>query len=434
MKTFTAVTDETVAQTIDASRSRLVLVTPGLSEVVAKAVDQLAATRGEAQVALILDPDEDAYRVGYGDRKGAELLKTLVQRPNVTVRSQPGLRIGVLIADARILVWSPTPKAVESNRTPEEPNGIQLDSGGNVTEQLQHAVGSDAPNTVLADADIGRKTLDAEQVAKTVEVLAANPPAPVDLSKMARVFSTKIQFVECTLRGAQWTEREIKVSNLLLNADVPEDLKELFDTKIRPYSKQADVPIQVQAMVQGQLAFDKGGKPLTNPRTQAQIKQEWDDIQKRYLGRMRGFGLLIRRADKPAFEAEVGSFEVVLKSWVEGFRKVVQNEEEDLVRRVSTVVMARLASMRAPDRPLFDPNKITSVIRDGIQGMRIVKPTVKLVFKDISWESTGDPEFRRALAEVLPSEDLRGWFSVYAAAPQRKDPDLFKRDVLPGLA
>jgi len=421
MKTFTAVTDQTVAEIIDQARARVVLVTPGLSEVVASAIDGLGKAKDNVQIVLILGTDEDAYRVGYGDQKGAELLRTLVQCPNVTVRSQPGLRMGLLIADEGILFWSPTPKAVESDRAPEEPNGIQIDSGADVTEQLNQAVGSDAINAVLADADIGRKTLNAAQVFKTVEALAANPPAPVDLSKMARVFSTKIQFVECTLRGAQWTEREIKVSNLLLNADVPEDLKELFDTKIRPFSKQADVAIPVHAMIQGQLAYDKDGKPLMNPRTQAQIKQEWDDIQKRYLRRIKSFGLLIRRADKPAFEAEVAAFESVLKSWVEGFRKAVENDEAGLVKQITVVVMARLSSMPGSERPQFEPDKIESMLREGIQGIRVVEPAVKLVFKDISWESTGDEEFRKALADVLPRDDLEGWFRVYLAAPQREN-------------
>jgi hypothetical protein len=230
VQTFTAVTDESLASTIRQARSRVVLVTPGVSEVVARAIDALTAAPHTPKAVLILDPDEDSYRVGYGDQKGIELLRTLVGRPNVTLRSQRGLRIGVLIADEEILLWAPTPKSVEGNRTATEPNGIRLDPSGDVSEQLNQAVGSDESNAMLTKADIGRETLSAEQVEKTAKALAANPPAPVDLSNMARVFSTKIQFVECTLRGAQWTERETNVSNLLLNADVPDDLKELFDT------------------------------------------------------------------------------------------------------------------------------------------------------------------------------------------------------------
>ena len=238
-----------------------------------------------------------------------------------------------------------------------------------------------------------------------MEALAANPPAPVNLSRMARVFSTKVQFVECTLRGAQWTERETKVSSLLLNADVSDDIAELFDTKIRPFSKQADVPIPVQAMIQGQLAFDKGGKPLMTAMTQAEIKQVWNDILKRYLHRMRGFGLLIRRADKPQFEAEVTAFEEVLKTWVSGFRKQVKTDEDELVKQIAALVLSRRErASSAPAGPQTKPDEIEAIIRTGVQGMRVIEPTVKLVFKDVSWESTGDPEFAQALRDTLPEK------------------------------
>jgi len=428
MQTFTAVTDESLAATITRAKSRVVLVTPGVSEVVAQAIGALTAAPDQPKVVVILDPDEDAYRVGYGDLKGIELLRTLVERPSITLRSQRGLRIGVLIADDEILLWAPTPKAVEGNRTASEPNGIRLDRTADVSAQLNQAVGSDESNAVLAQADIGRETLNAEQVAVTVKALAANPPAPVDLSKIARVFSTKIQFVECTLRGAQWTERETKVSSLLLNADVPEGLKELFDTKIRPFSKQADVAVEVQAMVRGQLAFDAAGKPIMDLRTQAEIRQDWDDILKRYLRRMRSFGLLIRRADKPAFEAEVAAFQTVLQAWVKGFRKEIEKDEKTLVTEITGLIMARMAAKPNPPAPQMKREAVETMIREGIQGMRVIEPSVKLVFKDVSWESTGDPEFRKALGEVLPKEDAQGWFKVYAAAPQRGTSDLFSQD------
>lgn len=429
MKTSTAVTDEALANTISCARSRVVLVTPGVSEVVALAIKALTAVPDRpTKVVVILDPDEDAYRVGYGDLKGIELLRTLVERPSITLCSQRGLRIGVLITDDDILLWAPTPKAVEGDRTDSEPNGIRLDRTMDVSSQLNQAMGSDESNAVLAEADIGGETLNADQVAVTVQALATNPPAPVDLSKIARIFSTKIQFVECTLRGAQWTERETKVSSLLLNADVPEDLKELFDTKIRPFSKQADVAISVQGMIQGQLAFDKDRKPLMSSLTQAQIKQSWDDILKRYLHRMRGFGLLIRRADKPKFEAEVDAFQTVLKTWVAGFAEEVKKDEDTLVQQITDLVLRRRSAIKPPPGPQTKPVDIKSIIRDGMKGMRVIEPAVKLVFKDVSWESTGDVEFVRALRETLPKEDLEGWFKVYSAAPVVESTDLSAGD------
>jgi hypothetical protein len=82
------------------------------------------------KVVAILDPDEDAYRVGHGDPKGIELLLTLVERSSIALRSHPGLRIGVLIADGDILLWAPTPKAVEGDRTASEPRHSARPHGG----------------------------------------------------------------------------------------------------------------------------------------------------------------------------------------------------------------------------------------------------------------------------------------------------------------
>jgi hypothetical protein len=197
------------------------MVAPGLPEVVADAINTLTDAQPGPQITLILDPGEDAYRVGYGDPKGATLLAALAQRPNVTLRSEPGVRLGLLIADDTILMWAPTPKSVENGPAPSkadgivpsEPNGIRLDSACNLSEQIDAAVGASAANTVLTNVEIGRESLSAERAKDTVEALEANPPAPVNLSRMARVFSTKVQFVECTLRGAQWTERETKSSS-----------------------------------------------------------------------------------------------------------------------------------------------------------------------------------------------------------------------------
>jgi len=62
MQTFTAVTDQALANTIARARSRLVLVAPGLAEVVASAISTLTGAQPAQQISLILDPDEDAYR------------------------------------------------------------------------------------------------------------------------------------------------------------------------------------------------------------------------------------------------------------------------------------------------------------------------------------------------------------------------------------
>jgi hypothetical protein len=74
----------------------------------------------------VLDPDEEAYRLGYGDREGLELLQRVAKDNHIGLRSQPGLRIGLLIADEDLLIWSPTAAAAEADRSDEQPNGLEL--------------------------------------------------------------------------------------------------------------------------------------------------------------------------------------------------------------------------------------------------------------------------------------------------------------------
>ena len=198
-------------------------------------------------ITIVIDPDQEPYRLGYGDREGLEALQQLARDNQIGIRSQPGLRIGLLLVDDDVLVWSPTPQAVEGQRGADEPNGVNLDgraaggsafmgkeaaalpndkqshdAAGSFAEIIRNAVGADDSDVLPGQAEIGRAAFKPEEVAATVEALKENPPTPFDLARKTRVFSTKFQFVEFEQRGAAWTKREIKLSSLLLNLDVPD--------------------------------------------------------------------------------------------------------------------------------------------------------------------------------------------------------------------
>jgi hypothetical protein len=116
-------------------------------------------------------------------------------------------------------------------------------------------------------------------------------------------------------------------------------------------------------------------------------------------------------------ESEVAAYEVVLKAWVAGFRKIAANDESGLVKSIVDLVKARAA--RSPAKEKIKDIDIETTVRAGIQKLRITEPSVKLVFKEISWESTRDAEFTEALRKALPDEALKGWFEVFTAARER---------------
>ena len=81
--------------------------------------------------------------------------------------------------------------------------------------------------TLPLNAEIGVDVVSKDRVQETLDGLAKNPPIPVDLARITRVFSTKLQFAEFTVKGAKFSKRELKVSNDYMNADIQGELKRI---------------------------------------------------------------------------------------------------------------------------------------------------------------------------------------------------------------
>ena len=188
---------------------------------------------------------------------------------------------------------------------------------------------------------------------------------------------------------------------------------------MRPFSSHADQAIEVPTLVQGQVAYTHDGKPILSPMTQADIERAWREIVKQYLRKVGEFGWLLHRLEKPAFEAAVAAYQTVLKEWVVGFRAISAKDEGKLVEQIVSLIVDRARAARPVVKRKLDDVNIKAVVIAGIQKLRITEPNVKLLFKEISWESARDAEFTDALRKAFPNEDLKKWFEEFTAARQR---------------
>jgi hypothetical protein len=329
---FATVTDRSLAEIIRQSTRRVVYLAPGVGVATAEAL--VGWNKGELSV--ILDADPDVCRIGFGDLAGLEIVAKAISSGTLKVRRQAGLRIGILIADERIVVWSPTPQAVEEAPAEGQPNGLCLSGTGD------HELGA----LVRASSQISDGVLDAQTATATVEELRSNPPAPFDLSQRARVFSTRFQFVECEVRGAEWTERRVKLSSLLLNADLPESIQDILETQVRPFQAQGEVELSVPGFLNGEPAFDAAGKRILVKMRQSEILKQWTDIRARYLRHVPSFGSLIRRDMVTAFKEDVRRFEEVLMAWVDSFKKHVEQTRDAQVDALAAAITHRIPSNR----------------------------------------------------------------------------------------
>ena len=115
MSTFCAVNDDLLSAAIRRALRRVVFIAPGVHTKVAEALgERFKEIGGRLDVTVLLDPDEEVCRAGYGDQEALAVLHKLANSNHFALRAQPGLRIGVLLADDEVIIWSPTPRSIEA--------------------------------------------------------------------------------------------------------------------------------------------------------------------------------------------------------------------------------------------------------------------------------------------------------------------------------
>jgi hypothetical protein len=412
MPVFQSVQDEDLVRSIQSATTRVVFFAPGVSEVVAKTLIACMQDGQVGQIMMVLDGDEEACRLGYCDAPSLQKLFATAQQFNIPLKRQPGLRIGLLMTDDNVLIWTPTPLMFEGPRQHDEPNGMVLTP--QTFKELPQAMGVDLekPNT---PAEIGTVPFKVEEVVKVVAAIRAAPPAPFNLARLSRVFSAKFQFIETVLRGAELTKREMRLDSLIVNSDAPEALRPLLHTTIQPFNTDADKSVDVGVLVNGELAYRKTGEVLTRPTTQAQMRAYWDALNDQYIVNLPGFGKIIRLTDKAKYEEGRTAFELILKAWVTGFQQLVKGDHDKRVAKVVDLIVARME--KASKNEKLTSVAIESLVRKGLDNLRVIEPGVKVVYKNITVESTRDDEFKDVLKKSLSAEELKGWFHIFDAAP-----------------
>lgn len=102
-QTFAVASDDCLIELISSARHQLVVVAPALTTPVAKT---LADRCDDESVSLnvVLDADPEVYRLGYGDKDALETLRVAMTAKGLALARQAGIRIGLVIADQRMLV------------------------------------------------------------------------------------------------------------------------------------------------------------------------------------------------------------------------------------------------------------------------------------------------------------------------------------------
>lgn len=422
MDTFCAVGDAELMQAITQARTRIVYVAAGIGGDVAKALGAVLDAHKQLDVTVVIDPDEEVCRIGYGDQEGLEVLQHLADLHHFGIRKQAGLRIGVLLVDDEVLLWAPTPQSVEAAPTaPEQPNGLRL--GRDPVASLEKAIAPEGTDTVPSAGEIGKTAVTPEEVKETLKALAANPLIPVALSQVTRVFSSKLQFVELEVKGAKFSQTGLTVPRDQLNVDVAGELQGLIDTKLRAFGDLRTRPVEIPAFTRaGDASLGEHGKQRSEPMSEADLEAVRREIERRFLYSIRGHGTLIARDQKSAFERSIDAYSKQLKAHAAGLRKFIATQSATIVEEAVKLVEAR-ASHAAGGPRTIDTAALRQSLGESIRRLVEGEPGVTKRYKDVTFEHTQNEEFRTLVRKALPAEvqkRLGSWDDHFQAAKESK--------------
>jgi len=126
---FTVATDEVLARFVREASERLVVVAPAVSSAVAKAISEKIQALPAHAITLVFDRDPEVYRLGYGTLEALVVVEQAAEARGLIIRRQPGVRIGVIIANDQTLIFTPTAALVEAGpNTQGAVNAIRLSS------------------------------------------------------------------------------------------------------------------------------------------------------------------------------------------------------------------------------------------------------------------------------------------------------------------
>lgn len=205
---------------------------------------------------VCLDFDDRTMRMGYGDIDAVKLLRDA----SISVRSMPGLRTALVIADDVGFIFTPTALYLE----PESTSGAALNAIRMSSAQIEEALARLSPAAkaiAVAQAktpeekrriqalplDVGSEEVSDVQFSKIATTLKEVPPVRFDLARQVRVFEPYLQYVELSLTGAAIQRHRLAIPPSIQKLGSSKDLENRLRTTfelIEKGSKLSSKPLE----------------------------------------------------------------------------------------------------------------------------------------------------------------------------------------------
>ncbi|MCY1670184.1 hypothetical protein OVA07_04070 [Novosphingobium sp. SL115] len=414
-QTFAVASDECLIELIRSARNQLVVVAPALTTHVATA---LADRCGDETVSLnvVLDADPEVYRLGYGDQAALETLRVAMTANGLALARQAGIRIGLIVADERMLVYSPVPRLIEAgSENQDKPNAVVI--SGNAARQVATA----AAGGGKSPSEIGLEGLGPDDIRKIETELSNAPPQQFDIARAIRVFSSQAEFVELEIENLRVTVRRVPLPSDLMGIRSEGLISRINSTLSAPPEVNGPFDIEVE-QADGTTKAAKVDSRWVNEQ-RASLEREFTFLVPRH-GRV----ILIR--DKERFQAELGRFERNIDRYKAAASAAFGKSRQDFRKALIEEFLPAWEASPPDYVTRYYPHPSKEQVRDRL-GERLdglleeassFQPIrCRVLYKGITWASANDPEFTNSLTETMrkrgvPRAELAKLFSEFDAA------------------
>ncbi len=239
---FTSMSSRKIEGLIQNATRRVVFAAPAFRTNVGEALAAAQERLGSGAISVIVDCDEEVFRLGYGEIDAV----TLLRNAGCSIRQSSGLRIGVLICDDLAWVFSPTALYIQPDvHSDETPNAVELRAADierivrrMSPSQRRVAEASELPRSEIEDSEnpvteIGQFAVSDDEMQSARESLEVAPPISFDVARQVRVFEPYIQYVEISMSGCAIQRHRVPIPKAIQGvgtaSKIAERLKTTFD-------------------------------------------------------------------------------------------------------------------------------------------------------------------------------------------------------------
>jgi DNA-binding protein YbaB len=412
--TITNANPERLIHLINKAQARITYISPGIDLDVARALSRKWQELGRERVTVILDVDPEVCRLGYGTLEGLKSIKETAHEVCGVLCHQPGIRIGILIADDTTLIYSPTPLLIEAGSdNPDQPNAIELSSP---PQELANDVGLGSEPDF--QRIVGMDPIDPQRIDKVEEELKQNPPVKFNLARRVRTFTGYFQFVELELKNCYISRKKVPIPSALMgfanHREIEENLHTHFDL----------VP-------EGEIKVENP-EDSKKPITEETIKKMRNHIERDYLIHLTGYGTVVHISNKEKLQKDFEKLNKMVKAYSEGVKKQVETTTESSKQIIIDTLMgnlrihppqryAKFQGRSIPEKELLElvTAEIDRAFEKALEEIQEMK--VSLMFKNVTYESLHNLHFLETARNAMPG--VQYLHEEYETARAEEEPE-----------